>query len=126
MRQLTLTNEQFDDLYDVLEETIINIRENIEDTDLELNDYEIYKVWQQMNNKKSSKVTITPQELEGDISTITDDDYDTFSDKVVTCEELEEQSIKDYDDDYADKVDTLVGNMVASDDNVFTHDSEGC
>ena len=30
------------------------------------------------------------------------------------------------DDDYADKVDTLVGNMVASDDNVYTHDSEGC
>ena len=30
------------------------------------------------------------------------------------------------DDYYADKVDTLVGNMVASDDNVFTHDSEGC
>ena len=47
------------------------------------------------------KVTITPQELEGDISTVTDDDY-------------------------ADKVDTLVGNMVASDDNIFTHDSEGC
>ena len=47
------------------------------------------------------KVTITPQELEGDISTV------RYS-------------------DYADKVDTLVGNMVASDDNVFTHDSEGC
>ena len=47
------------------------------------------------------KVTITPQELEGDISTVTDDDY-------------------------ASKVDTLVENMVASDDNVFTHDSEGC
>ena len=47
------------------------------------------------------KVTITPQQLEGDISTVTDDDY-------------------------ADKVDTLVGNMVTSDDNVFTHDSEGC
>ena len=46
-------------------------------------------------------VTITPQQLEGDISTVTDDDY-------------------------ADKVDTFVGNMVASDDNVFTHDSEGC
>ena len=30
------------------------------------------------------------------------------------------------DDNYGDKVDTLVGNMVASDDNVFTHDSEGC
>ena len=72
------------------------------------------------------KVTITPQQLEGDISTVRDSDYDTFSDKVVTCEELEEQSIKDYDDDYADKVDTLVGNMVTSDDNVYTHDSEGC
>ena len=46
-------------------------------------------------------VTITPQQLEGDISTVTDSDY-------------------------ADKVDTLVGNMVAHDDNVFTHDSEGC
>ena len=101
MRQLTLTNEQFDDLYDVLEETIINIRENIEDTDLELNDYEIYKVWQQMNNKKSSKVTITPQELEGDISTIKDSDY-------------------------ADQVDTLVSKMAASNDKEYTHDSEGC
>ena len=50
---------------------------------------------------EEEKVTITPQQLEGDISTVTDDDY-------------------------ADKVDTLVGNMVASDDNVFTHDSEGC
>ena len=47
------------------------------------------------------KVTITPQQLEGDISTVTDSDY-------------------------ADKVDTLVENMVASDDNIFTHDSEGC
>ena len=48
-----------------------------------------------------SKVTITPQELEGDISTVRDSDY-------------------------ADKVDTLVGNMVASNDKEFTHDSEGC
>ena len=49
MRQLTLTNDQFDVLYDVLEETIINISENIEDTDLELDDYEIYQVWKQIN-----------------------------------------------------------------------------
>ena len=68
------------------------------------------------------KVTITPQQLEGDISTYTDSDY-------------------------ADKVDTLVDNMVASDDNeeeelpelsiqeqldyvksrlTIVHDSEGC
>ena len=51
-RMLRLTNEQFDDLYEVVEETIINIRENIEDTDLELNDYEIYKVWQQLVSLK--------------------------------------------------------------------------
>ena len=49
MRQLTLTQDQFDVLYDVVEETIFNIRENIEDTDMELNDYEIYKVWQNLN-----------------------------------------------------------------------------
>ena len=30
------------------------------------------------------------------------------------------------DDDYGDKVDRLVDKMVASDDNVITHDSEGC
>ncbi len=30
------------------------------------------------------------------------------------------------DDDYASKVDRLVDNMVAGDDNVITHDSEGC
>ena len=101
-RMLRLTNEQFDVLYDVLEDTISNISDNIEDTDIELNEYEIYKVWQQLNNIKSEpKVTITPQQLEGDISTVTDDDY-------------------------ADKVDTLVGNMVASNDKEFTHDSEGC
>ena len=46
---LSLSDDQFDVLYDVVEETIINISDNIEDTDLELNDYEIYKVFQQMN-----------------------------------------------------------------------------
>ena len=55
MRQLTLTQTQFEVLYDVVEETIINIRENIEDTDLELDDYEIYKVWQQLNNYGGTK-----------------------------------------------------------------------
>ncbi len=49
MRTLHLTQDQFEVLYDVVEETIFNIRENIEDTDLELNDYEIYKVWQNLN-----------------------------------------------------------------------------
>ena len=46
-------------------------------------------------------VTITPQQLEGDISTVRDSDY-------------------------ASKVDRLVSNMAASNDKEFTHDSEGC
>jgi len=50
---------------------------------------------------EAPKVTITSQQLEGDISTISDDDY-------------------------ADQVDVLVSKMANNDDNVFTHDSEGC
>ena len=46
---LSLTAEQFDVLYDVIDETIDQISEGLEGTDLTLNDYEIYKVWQQMN-----------------------------------------------------------------------------
>ena len=49
MRTLHLTQDEFEVLYDVVEETIFNIRENIEDTDLELDDYEIYQVWQNLN-----------------------------------------------------------------------------
>ena len=48
-RTLSLTEDQFDVLYDLLDETISQISEGIEDTDLELDDYDIYKVWQQLN-----------------------------------------------------------------------------
>ena len=41
-------------------------------------------------------------------------------------EEITPSKVTITDDDYADKVDTFVDNMVANDDNVFTHDSEGC
>ena len=47
-RVLYLTNDQFDVLYDVVEETIFQIRDGIEDTDLELDDYEIYQVWKKL------------------------------------------------------------------------------
>ena len=49
-RTLSLTEDQFDVLYDLLDETISQISEGIEDTDLELDDYDIYHVWQQLNN----------------------------------------------------------------------------
>ena len=64
-------------------------------------------------------------------------DDDKLCDELVTiCDKIIEElapavtitpsKVTITDDDYADKVDTLVGNMVASDDNIFTHDSEGC
>ena len=56
-------------------------------------------------------------------------DDDKLSDELVgICDKIIEElaPVGAYtDDDYADKVDTLVDNMVASDDNLFTHDSEG-
>ena len=54
-RVLHLTNDQFDVLYDVVEETIFQIRDGIEDTDLELDDYEIYKVWQNLNKLEGNR-----------------------------------------------------------------------
>ena len=100
-RVLHLTNDQFGALYDIVKDAVDYIEGDLITTEDEngnevledINEYEIYQVFQQLrllnNEIAPSKVTIT-------------------------------------DDDYASKVDTFVGNMVASDDNVFTHDSEGC
>ena len=49
-RILSLTEDQFDVLYDLLDETISQISEGIEDTDLELDDYDLFQVWKQLNN----------------------------------------------------------------------------
>ena len=49
---LTLTAEQFDVLHELIDDTISEISENLDGTDLTLNDYEIYKVFQQMNRFK--------------------------------------------------------------------------
>jgi len=57
-------------------------------------------------------------------------DDDKLSDELVgICDKIIEElaPVGAYtDDDYASKVDRLVDNMVASDDNEPTHDSEGC
>ncbi len=87
MRTLHLTNIQFDVLRDIVKDVIDELKCDLDEETLYTT--ETYKIYAQLNNLQSPKVTIT-------------------------------------DDDYADKVDTLVGNMVASDDNEFTHDSEGC
>ena len=57
-------------------------------------------------------------------------DDDKLCDELVTiCDKIIEElaPVGAYtDDNYGDKVDTLVGKMVASNDKEFTHDSEGC
>ena len=87
MRQLTLTNVQFDVLHDIVKDAIDELKCDLDEQTLYTT--ETYKIYAQLNNLQSSKVTTT-------------------------------------DDNYGDKVDTLVSNMVASNDNEFTHDSEGC
>ena len=46
---LSLTADQFDSLYDTLQEEIYQLSDALDGTDLTLNDYEIYKVFQQMS-----------------------------------------------------------------------------
>ena len=46
---LTLTQDEFDVLHELIDDTISEISDNLDGTDLTLNDYEIYKVFQQMN-----------------------------------------------------------------------------
>ena len=56
MRQLTLTNEQFDVLYDILEDTVEYLESDLVTTEDEngneirekIEDYEAHKIYQQM------------------------------------------------------------------------------
>ena len=52
---LSLTAEQFDVLHELKDDTISDISDNIEDTDLELNDYELYNILLQMNRFTGGK-----------------------------------------------------------------------
>ena len=54
-RVLHLTNDQFEVLYDVVEETIFQIRDGIEDTDLTLDDYDIYEVFRKLNKLEGNR-----------------------------------------------------------------------
>ncbi len=48
MRTLHLTQDQFEVLYDTVEETIFQISDNLDGTDLTLDDYEIYEVFRKL------------------------------------------------------------------------------
>ena len=49
---LSLTAEQFDALYELLDETITDISSDLDLDLIDLNDIEIYQVWQQFNRFK--------------------------------------------------------------------------
>ena len=53
--------------------------------------------------------------------------YTTETYKIYSqLDRLQSPTVTISDDNYGDKVDRLVSNMAASNDNEFTHDSEGC
>ena len=62
MRVLHLTNDQFDVLYDILEDTVDVIKDDLITTEDEngneiledINDYEAYKIYQQLVNLRRS------------------------------------------------------------------------
>ncbi len=120
MRQLTLTNDQFEYLFAHLEE-IVEYLEGEMDTTVDdngnevledISKYEAYQIYQQLVSlKNDAKVTIS------------DKVYPEVDD---VPDNIKKDWLYNKDDNYGDKVDTLVSNMVASNDKEFTHDSEGC
>ena len=91
MRQLTLTNVQFEVLHDIVKDAIDELKCDLDEQTLYTT--ETYKIYAQLNNLQ-------------DLNPI--------------------PTVLINEDNYGDKVDTLVGNMRAHNDNEFTHDSEGC
>ena len=119
--KVTLTNEQIDDLisqFVQLKVDQMSTNDLIEHVKQDLTDY--YNDW-----SIDELETIIDEELFDELV-----DNVTTEDNAPVIINLPEGTnltrVIRSDDDYADKVDTLVGNMVASDDNVYTHDSEGC
>ena len=112
MRQLTLTNEQFDALHNHLEDICNDINDNIDHEDISLSDYVLYHIWQQLDKIKSDPKVTNSDKVYPEVDDVPDN--------------IKKDWLYNKDDNYSDKVDTLVGNMVASNDNEFTHDSEGC
>ena len=54
-RVLHLTQDEFEVLYDVVEETIFQISDALDGTDLTLDDYEIYEVFRKLNKLEGNR-----------------------------------------------------------------------
>ena len=119
--KVTLTNAQIDDLisqFVQLKVDQMSTNDLIEHVKQDLTDY--YNDW-----SIDELETIIDEELFDELV-----DNVTTEDNAPVIINLPEGTnltrVIRSDDDYASKVDTLVDNMVASDDNIVTHDSEGC
>ena len=55
-RVLHLTNDQFDALYELLDETITDISSDLDPELVDLNDIEIYQILLQMNRFREGKI----------------------------------------------------------------------
>ena len=114
MRTLHLTQDQFDALYDLLEDKLNDIQSHLDEDigDVTLDDYEIYHVWKQLDRTISEPKVTNSDKVYPEVDDVPDN--------------IRKDWLYNKDDNYGDKVDTLVSNMVASNDKEFTHDSEGC
>ena len=106
--KVTLTNAQRDDLIEQFVEIQL---ENMDTQSL----YELASEYVTQSFDR-----LTDSEIKERVESL----YDELVNNVTN--EIPPSKVTITDDDYADKVDTFVDNMVASDDNVYTHDSEGC
>ena len=109
MRTLHLTNIQFDVLRDIVKDVIDELKCDLDEETLYTT--ETYKIYSQLDRLQSPTVTINDK-VYPEVDDIPDN--------------IKKDWLYNKDDNYGDKVDRLVGNMVASNDNEFTHDSEGC
>ena len=110
--KLTLTNDQFGDLVQQFVELQVD---NMDRKSMEewITDELIYQYGK-----------LTDSELKERVDCYNEGLFEELVDNVTN--EIAPSKVTITDDNYGDKVDTLVGNMVASNDNEFTHDSEGC
>jgi hypothetical protein len=118
MKTLSLTDNQFGALYDIVKDAVDYIEGDLITTEddngneilEDITEYEIYQVFQQLQLLNNETVKCESNNT----SNVTYNEVD-YVEQCIT---------EGYD--YRDCVDTLVDNMGSNDDNVYTHDSEGC
>ena len=118
-RVLHLTNDQFGALYDIVKDAVDYIQgdlittedENGNEVQEDISDYEIYQVWQQMNNYQTPKVTLTPEDNDPVIINLPEG---TNLTRVIRSDKVYPE------------VDDVPDNIKKEWLYNYTHDSEGC